>query len=105
MRIWRLILSQYGFKEKDDGPGREMSAKLLYDRFARFCADNDTDVMTQQKFGKEMTQKFNFRKKRISDGIVYVVFGASEKDLGKPYFIAEEDGAEPSSESFIKEDD
>ena len=104
--VWLDVYGLHAFKESNDNPGEEMSAQFLYDKFCRFCADNDTAVMTQQKFGKEMAQKFSFRKKRAAGGIVYIVYGLpNRRDLSRPYFIAEEEGAEPSSESFIKEDD
>lgn len=103
--VW---LEKYGiraFRNKGEVAGEMMKAQFLYDRFCAFCNDNDRDPITVNKFGKQMTEKFNFRKKRSAEGNVYEVYGVAEADLYRPYFIAEEEGAEPAQESFIQEDD
>ncbi len=103
--VWIDKYNMHPTKENPKEEPREMGAAMLYKMFCKFCEDNDREPLTVQKFGKQFHEKFNFRKHRSAAGNVYIVYGATETDLSRPYYLSEEEGAEPASESFIKDDD
>lgn len=103
--VWMDKYNMHPTKEYPDEAPRNISAAYLYNMFVRFCEDNDREPLSVQRFGKQFHEKFNFRKRRTASGNTYVVYGATEDDLSKPYYLSEEEGSEPSSESFIKDDD
>ena len=91
-----------------------MLAKEMYERFVEFCKANDVeekDIPTIQKFGRDMSDKYGFFKKRSQGGMTYQVYGAQMIDLKQELLIndvnnklrGEEDIKQP--ESFIQPDD
>ena len=91
-----------------------MLAKEMYERFVEFCNANDVeekDIPTIQKFGRDMSDKYGFFKKRSQGGMTYKVYGAQMIDLKQELLIndvknklrGEEDIKQP--ESFIQPDD
>lgn len=91
-----------------------MLAKEMYERFVEFCKANDVeekDIPTIQKFGRDMSDKYGFFKKRSHGGMTYQVYGAQMIDLKQELLIndvknklrGEEDIKQP--ESFIQPDD
>lgn len=89
-------------------------AKDLYERFVEFCKANDVEdreIPTIQKFGRDMSEKYRFFKKRSQGGMTYQVYGAQMIDLKQELLIndvknklrGEEDIKQP--ESFIQPDD
>ena len=86
----------------------------MYERFVEFCKANDVeekDIPTIQKFGRDMSDKYGFLKKRSQCGMTYQVYGAQMIDLKQELLIndvknklrGEEDIKQP--ESFIQPDD
>lgn len=91
-----------------------MLAKEMYERFVEFCRANDVeekDIPSIQKFGRDMSDKHRFLKKRLPSGMAYKVYGAMMVDLKEELLIndaktpirGEEDVKQP--ESFILDDD
>ena len=91
-----------------------MLAKEMYERFVEFCRANDVeekDIPSIQKFGRDMSDKHRFLKKRLPSGMAYKVYGAMMIDLKEELLIndaktpmrGEEDVKQP--ESFILDDD
>lgn len=103
--VWIDKYGMHPMKEAKDEEPLEMPASELYKAFCRFCNDNDREPLTVQRFGKEFHEKFNFRKRRSAAGNIYIVYGATLRDLSRPCYISEDEGAEPVTESFIKDDD
>lgn len=107
----------YGMRYSPEARG-EISewllAKDLYERFVEFCKANDVEdreIPTIQKFGRDMSEKYRFFKKRSQGGMTYQVYGAQMIDLKQELLIndvknklrGEEDIKQP--ESFIQPDD
>ena len=91
-----------------------MLAKEMYERFVEFCKVNDVeekDIPTIQKFGRDMSEKYRFFKKRSQGGMTYQVYGAQMIDLKQEVLIndvkttlrGEEDIKQP--DTFIQPDD
>lgn len=99
----------YGMRESREAKGElcaEIPATAMYDSFCKFCEDNDVDDMPNiQRFGRQMTSRMGFTKKRRVKGVCYQVYGVTEENLRERILVGDLPEEADTAESFIKDDD
>lgn len=106
---WMLT---YGLRSEANAPG-ELSCLIrtdtMYECFKRFCENNDTDVISVNKFSRSL-KNLNFMKHHKLDGSYCSCYGINETQLRTPMLIEMiRDGEDyhdydKDDDSFIKED-
>lgn len=84
-----------------------INAKDILASVEAFCQDNYAEVPSKQKIGHTL-KSLGFVKQRRAEGIEYMVYGANEERISRPFIIQNEDLSVPYEDekgSFIKDDD
>ncbi len=64
----------------------------LLDSLAKFCEDNNVEMVSKQMFGQTMSRiGTGFFKKRFKEGQRYLIYGCAEERLKEPFIIENED--------------
>lgn len=86
-------------------------AAFLYERFVKFCRDNDMDeksIPSIQKFGREMVNSLGFTRRTAQKGKEYKLYRVTEPDLMEEVLIEQvklPGECDEPNEEFIKSDD
>lgn len=84
-----------------------LNSKDILASIEAFCQDNYAEVPSKQKVGHAMNS-LGFVKRRRTEGIEYMVFGANEERISRPFIIQDEKLEIPYEDekgTFIKDDD
>lgn len=109
LAAWEL---SYKVRAESIAPGElyeTIPSAKCYSSYKQFCNDNNIDeelIMSPVAFGHAMT-RMGFERKRRADGICYVIYGATSRDLGSHILVdmIEDDGSQyDTDDSYIIND-
>lgn len=84
-----------------------ISSTDMMESLERFCLDNEVECPTSAGIGRSLA-KMGFKKKNLSWGKEYEMYGVDSVSIMRPFVIRNEEfdlGFERDTECFIKEED